>query len=201
MKKTLTYIASLLIVGIASSNASVTFSGTALLNTPGLADGQVGVMLNDDDASGFSALSGNIQPGLSLSDSATFSGAWGNFTVLATNTVSTGFGSTSLGGGAGPFNLTGGVSQGDSFAYLVFNTSTTNTIASDSIGIWNSGDWIVPADGALSEFGTGKQFTQQGSGSSPASTISVVPEPSTYLLMALGGLFLVVFARRRKAQA
>lgn len=200
MKKTLTYIASLLIVGIASSNASVTFGGTALLNTPDLTAGQVGVMLNDDDGTGFSALSGNIQPGLSLTDSATFSGAWGNFTVLATHTAASGFGSISLSGGAGPFDVvSGGVSQGDSFAYLVFDTSTTTTIASDPIGIWNAGDWIVPADGATVTFTS--EFTQLGSGSTPVSTISVVPEPSTYLLMALGGLFLVVFARRRKAQA
>jgi hypothetical protein len=196
MKKTLA-----IIIAVCSSTlsyASVTFSGTSLLNAPGVAVGDVGVLLNDNNGVGFSALSGNIGAGLSLTDSATFSGAWGNFTVIGSNTAVSTFGNVNLSGAAN-FNLTGGVGTGDSFAYVVFSSSTSTTIASDPVTIWSASNWLIPADGAALTWPA--NFEQMGSSSSPIVTTSVVPEPSTYALLVLGGLALFFVARRRKLKA
>jgi hypothetical protein len=43
-------------------------------------------------------------------------------------------------------------------------------------------------------------FQNGGSVATAASSLAIIPEPSTYALMALGGLVLFFIARRRKAQ-
>ncbi len=182
MKKALaSAFASLLV--IQASQAAVSFGGTALLNAPSLAAGDVGVLLNDDGGVGFAALAGNIQPGLSLTSSSTYSGSWGSFSVLGSNTAANVFGSISLSGGAS-FSLTGGIATSDSFAYVVYSGSTTT-------------NWQIPSDGASLTWPA--NFTQITSSSSPAVTTSVVPEPSTYALLALGGLALGAYRLRRRA--
>jgi len=195
MKKALaSAFASLLV--IQASQAAVSFGGTALLNAPSLAAGDVGVLLNDDGGVGFAALTNNIQPGLSLTSSSTYSGSWGSFSVLGSNTAANVFGSISLSGGAS-FSLTGGIATSDSFAYVVYSGSTTTTVAGDPVLIWTAPNWQIPSDGASLTWPA--NFTQITSSSSPAVTTSVVPEPSTYALLALGGLALGAYRLRRRA--
>lgn len=181
-----------------ASHAAVSFGGTALLNAPSLAAGDVGVLLNDDNGVGFAVLAGNIQAGLSLTDNSTYSGSWGSFSVLGSNTAASVFGSIALAGGA-TFSLTGGIASGDNFGYAIFSGSTTTTIAGDPVSIWTAPNWVIPADGATLTWPA--NFTQITSSSTGALETAVVPEPSTYALLALGGLAVAghVLRRRRRA--
>jgi len=179
-------------------NAAVTFGGTALLNTPGLTAGQFGILLNDNNGSGFSSLAGNIQAGLPVNLSSTYSGSWGSFSVLNSGALSTEFfGSISL-SGAATFDPVGGISTGDSFALVLYSSSTANTIAADPVSIWTAPNWTIPSDGATLTWPA--NFTQMDGSSSPAVTTSVVPEPSTYALLALGALALGGYASRRRSR-
>lgn len=194
MKKTLSAVILATLLAQASQ-AAVSFGGTALLNAPGLTAGDVGVLLNDDNGVGFSALAGNIQAGLSLTDSSTYTGSWGTFSVLGSNTAASVFGSTSLAGGA-TFSLAGGIATGDSFGYVVFSGSTTTTLAGDPVSIWTAPNWLIPADGATLTWPA--NFSQITSTSSPEVSTAVVPEPSTYALLSLAGLALGGYAVRRR---
>jgi len=164
-----------LVLPLANSRADVSFGGTALLNAPGVSAGDVGVLLNDDNGVGFSVLAGNIQAGLSLTSSSTYSGSWGSFSVLGSNTAASVFGNISLAGGA-TFSLIDGIQANDSFAYLVFSGSTTTTVAGDSVSIWTAPNWLIPADGASLTWPA--NFTQLTGTSSPALSTAVVSEPS-----------------------
>ncbi len=173
------------------SKAAVSFGGTAFVNAPGLVAGQVGVLLSSDDGLAFSVLDGNIQFGLSLTDSSTYSGSWGNFSVLGSNTADTVFGSTILSGGA-TFDLTGGINTDDAFAYLVFQNSTTTTLAGDAISIWTAENWLIPADGASLTWPA--NFTQMTSTSTPVATTSVnqpAASGGTFTARAPGGVHFI----------
>lgn len=170
------------------ATAAVSLGGTALLNAPTLAAGQVGVLLSSNDGADFSILDGNIQFGLSLTDSSTYSGSWGNFSVLGSNTAASGFGSIYLPGGA-TFDLTGGIDTGDAFAYLVFQNSTTTTLAGDTVNIWTAANWLIPADGATLTWPA--NFTQMTSTSSPVATTTVnqpVAAGGSFTASAPGGV-------------
>ena len=73
----------------------------------------------------------------------------------------------------------------------------------DPTGIDTSAQWIAPADGAtitLRFLTLGAIFF--GPGTNPINfgitDMTVIPEPSTYLLMALGGVALLFYGRRRR---
>jgi hypothetical protein len=160
---------------MASSRADVSFGGTALLNAPGIAAGSVGVLLSDNGGVGFSALVGNIKPGLVLTSSSTYSGSWGSFSVLGSNTAQLVFGNIALAGGAN-FGLVGPIRSNQRFAYIVFDSSKTTTVAGDKVSIWTAPNWLIPSDGSSLTWPA--NFTQIGSASSPALTTSVVQQPS-----------------------
>ena len=190
MKKVTSFIiASIAIVSIAS--AGTTISGTALLNTPGLSGGQSGVFVIDTDGSGF----GSFSLSAGTVNDAGFYGS--SFSVLGTKTATSVFGSTSIGSGFEAL-YTGGVSNGDAFAIVVWDDTTAS--AGDTYSYWTDSSWTLPADtGATINFnssgdaGTFLQLTGAASGSGSIA----VPEPSSYAL--LGGLFALtcVMLRRR----
>jgi hypothetical protein len=81
------------------------------------------------------------------------------------------------------------------FLWSTFVTSTTGTATFTTSGGFQSNsviNWNILDGGAGSTGGlTGAQLV----------SLQAVPEPSTYALMALGGLVLFFIARRRKVQA
>jgi hypothetical protein len=91
------------------------------------------------------------------------------------------------------FSEGGGVDEGDTFAIIVFENSTTTVTAGDTYRIWSDGSWDVPADGLTETFGT--ELSQVTTAANFSGT--VVPEPSTFAafagLLALG----FVMVRRR----
>lgn len=210
MKKTIlsTIVgASLLVAPI--SSASVTFSGIGLQsaisggNPLGLTAGQVGVYVNADSVANWLSFNGTgtIGSGLSLFSSATYGTSitfLGNASVSGTTTL------TLSGGAFSPLTYSGGVGAGDEFAVIVFNSSTTTTNPGDTFNVWRANDWVMPVDGSTLTFSatpsTG-QIQRVNSSSYLVAAGSVVPEPSTYALMALGGLVLFFMVRRRKIQA
>lgn len=73
--------------------------------------------------------------------------------------------------------------------------SQSGVVANNYSLTFNSGDSFTAVAGFT--------FTSEGAGENmniSVNNLSVIPEPSTYALMALGGLVLFFIARRRKAQ-
>jgi hypothetical protein len=145
-----------------------------------------------------------------------------NLTSSFTPAGATLIGSYSSGVGAfGPeavsFDLTGGLAQNQELLAVVYPTLTTSS-STPGIGtvgfvyrtaeVLNFSDiaWVIPADGstvALNALTTGSGGTLANTDLSPggAGGFTTVPEPSTYALLALGGLALFFVARRRKLKA
>lgn len=185
-KETLLGLAFFLTAG--SLSAAVTISGTSLNNATGLSDGQVGVYVISNDGTAFSSVT-SLLSGVSITDSSTYGSS---FTVLGSNTAATGFGATTLSSGHS-INLSGGVDNGDSFGVFVFESSTGNTLAGDTFSVWSDASWVLPSDGAQSDF-TNQLAQLSGS---PISTGTVVPEPSSFALLAgVFGLAWVMVRRR-----
>jgi hypothetical protein len=190
MNKILTSILALLCASYL--NASVTFSNPALVDTPGLASGQIGIMIVDTTGEGFGNLS-NLVSDLSIFASTTYGSS---LTNVSSRTASEFFGSISLSGGA-TFELEGGITAGDSFGIAVFSNSTEVTLVGDTITFWTDSSWIVPPDGSTGTFGD--EFRQFNSSDSPTATFTVVPEPATYAtLLGLLALGFVVTRRARR---
>jgi hypothetical protein len=188
------------------SNAAVSFAGTALSGnvTGQWVTGDRGVLVSASSSDNWSLFSNALNSGISLTstNSTLLSTGGTTFTILSSN-VATALGITA----PANFNIltsdpsNPSVVQGQQFAMLVFDTSSTTTVASDPFRIYRAANWTIPADGSSNTFGTA--FTQINSGSAASSLVgsfTVIPEPSTYALMALGGLVLFFIARRRKAQ-
>lgn len=182
-------------------------SPSSSANPLGFSAGQVGVFINNDNLSLWSGFAGTgkINSGLSLTSSATYTpvGTSDVFTFLGSNAV-TGTTTFSLSGGIPSISLTGGVSTSDQYAVIVFNSSTTTTVAGDTYRIFRASDWLIPAAGASIGYGTTPNATtyqQIRDTSYVIATGTVVPEPSTYALLALSGLALGGYALRRRRRA
>lgn len=167
MKKTLFLLLSVIICSRLS--ADISFGGQALVNTPNLAAGQLGILLVDTTGDGFSNL-GSLIPGEDLFLSSTFGSS---LTPIGSNLVQSAFGSVSLSGGA-TFDLIDGVSVGDRFGILVFESSTDFALMGDTIWFWTDDSWLIPSDGASPEFGATADFRQFTSSDSPTDRKSVV---------------------------
>jgi hypothetical protein len=192
--------------------ASVTFTGTALVSTSssgnplGLVNGQVGVWLNKDDSvTSWNSLLTNsaINLGQVLNTSATYNNDL--FTVMGT-TIVTGSSTYSLSGGIADLNQLDGISPGDEFAVMIFNTSTVSsgTLGGDAYKLWRATDWLIPSDGATISYSTtpeaGAKYQQLRTADYLIGSGSVaIPEPSSASLLALGVAGLVALRARRKS--
>ena len=181
-------------LAISSGHASVTISGTAVSGSLHLVEGRTVIMIADTSGTGFdagsifnAALGGSTGAGLSITDGATY-GAGIEFldsTLVVKNFLGTpfaAFGTT--------FDL-GAVSDGDEFAFVVWNSSSVATLNGDTYALYtNSVDWLVPNDSGnvtINPVTVGSTFGG-----------SVVPEPSTYAALAgLCALGAVTLRRRR----
>jgi hypothetical protein len=218
MKKQLTAILLGAAFSVIGANANVTFSGTSLTSSVGsgnplsLTAGQVGIYINNDNATNWLSFNGTgkISSGLSLFNSATFTpvGTSDSYTYLGNASV-TGTSTLALSGGAfSPLTFTGNVGQGDQWGVIVFNTSTTTTQAGDTYNVWRASDWTMPVDGSTLTFSTApsagssiQRITASSYLVASGTVVGAVPEPSTYALLAVGAVGLLLSFRRRKVQA
>ena len=177
-------IAGLLLSAVAA-NASVTMSGAALLNAD-LTGYSTGVYVSSDSGSFTESLMADLVAGISLTAGTTI----GDYTILGTGAVNAAGPNTVVMAGV-TYNLGGNVATNNEIGVLVFDNSTTETVAGDAYSIYTNG-WLTPADGANSPLTGGGPY-----GGAAALTSSVVPEPSAYAL--LGGLLALgcVMLRRR----
>jgi hypothetical protein len=191
--------------------ASVTLTGTALSSsvtaTPSnplsLTSGQVAIWLNKDDVStAWSTLfgAGAIGSGLSLTADSTYNASL--FTVMGSVTA-TGTNTRVVSGGITNLNLANGITSGDQYAVLVFATSLTTTVAGDTFNIWRASDWLIPSDGSSVSYSStplpAGPYQQIKDASYLLGSGSVIPEPSSASLLALGVAGLVALRVRRKS--
>lgn len=202
--KTSLVAAAVIFGGASIGQSAVTLSGTAFLNAPGIAVGDIAVFIIDEANTNLSASFAGITAGESLTSASTFGN--GDFTVLSPTKTFTQLSTfIRLDGTYNNIPLAGDVSSGDRIYAVVFSTSTDTAVAGDTYTVWTDPTWIVPSDGATVTFAsapTGSQFRQFTSTSTPVFigtvTGSAIPEPASYALFAgLGFLSFAACKRRR----
>jgi hypothetical protein len=221
MKKTI--LLGILLAAAANLHAAISFSGTAMQSsfpTNYIANtNYVGVLINLDSGTDWSALN-DVAPGTAFTNGSQLTINTTTFTVFGRNNAT---GLRSMPGNASNFSFTGGMSGGDNFALLIFpSAAQANSVSQGtSLSLWRLGNWVLPATddtGSTFNFATNGTYTtvlnstvpspsnfpQNGvpSGSlTGGTTFSVVPEPSTYALLALSSLALGGYAMRRRRRA
>ena len=192
MKK-ITKLLATLLVAASSASASVTISGTSIVSTEIFGD-TIGVYVASTSSTfDVSKFTGDDKIAANTSFAA--GGDLLGYTILGTATIGPAGGMGALVSGV-TYNLSANVATGNEIGILVFENSSTETIALDPYTIWANG-YTVPADGAnLSWTGTGAPYMGASAGSFSFLT---VPEPSSAALLA--GLLALgsVMLRRRTA--
>ena len=216
MKKTIA-ILGIIATSIIPSQAAFNLSGTSMLNAPGLTAGNVGVLVNLDSGTDWSNIS-QFSAGTSFASPGTLSINGTSFTILGNGNATSSFGSVSLGLSLSGLSYSGGFGAGDQFAILLFPniSQVSNPTAGTAMSLWRATSggglpgvtgWTWPTSEPTGAIGfatspsSGFPFTQLGSGSSATSSFNVVPEPSTYALLAVGAVGLLLSFRRRKVQS
>ena len=189
--------------------AAVTFTGTAInsgaSNLLNLTTGQLGVyIVKDQSAASWNTLfgTGKLNFDLSVLADSTYDASL--FTVMSSKSV-TGTTTKVVTSPGANINLLNGISTGDEFAFLLFNTSTTTTVAGDTFNIYRANDWLIPADASSIGFsatpsaGASYQTINATSYLIGTGTVVAIPEPSSASLLALGIAGLVALRVRRKS--
>lgn len=193
------------------SQAAVSFTGVAGLNVPGIAIGDVGVFLidtADSGATGFDLWASNpmlnsIAANANLFSAATYGGVDAGYVFMGNKTAAAAGSNVTLAGGISNIPLANGVNQGDRFAVITFDNSTTVAIAGDTFKVWTDPTWVIPADGSTLSFQanvtTGVKQLGLSAVPTATGTVQAVPEPSSFA--AIAGLMAVGFAsvRRRRS--
>ena len=211
MKKTILTAIAVFSIMLQNLPAAVTFTGTSInsgsSNVLNLVTGQLGVyIVKDQTATNWNTLfgTGKINFGLTVIDDATYDASL--FTIMSSKSV-TGSTTKTVSAPGSNIGLVNGISSGDEFAFLLFNTSTTTTIAGDTYSIYRASDWVIPADSASIGFSA----TSPSAGASyqtvnatsyligTGTVVSAIPEPSSASLLAIGVAGLVALRARRKS--
>lgn len=191
MKKLTALLIASAITASTSFATSFSLNGTGVFNAPSLQGYNIGDkgiwVVNGGGGGAFSeAAFAALSSGLSF----TVGQSLGGYEIAGVSSVS-GNPSTSFRilGGPGSIDVT--ASAGDGFGVIVFDNSTTATVAGDTYTIYSDSSWVLPAAGASITFGGTDQPARLATGG------TTVPEPSAYAL--LGGLFALtcVMLRRR----
>ena len=210
MKKSILTAIAVFSIMLQNLPAAVTFTGTSINsgtnNVLNLVTGQLGVyIVKDQAATSWNTLfgTGKINFGLTVIDDATYDASL--FTIMSSKSVSTTSTKTVAAPGAN-IGLVNGISTGDEFAFLLFNTSTTTTIAGDTYSIYRASDWVIPADSASIGFSAspsaGASYQTLNATSyliGTGTVVSAIPEPSSASLLAIGVAGLVALRARRKS--
>ena len=209
MKKTILTAIAVFSIMLQNLPAAVTFTGTAInsgsSNILNLTTGQLGVyIVKDQAATNWNTLfgTGKINFGLTVLDDTTYDASL--FTVMSSKSV-TGTTTKVVSAPGSNIALANGISTGDEFAFLLFNTSTTTTTAGDTFSIYRASDWLIPADATSFGFsatpsaGASYQTLNSTSYLIGTGTVAVIPEPSSASLLALGVAGLVALRVRRKS--
>lgn len=202
-KKLLTFAVTLCGLTSAALNAGVGVTGPAVRGAgTGIALGDFAAIIVSTDGTSFSTISFTQGELLNLASS------YGTgFTVLQTGSVINSLGTLQFNANF-TTELVNGISQGDSFAVVSFNTSlndASGAIAGDTFKIWTNPAWVIPADGSNFTFTTGTVGSSNFPTSTglPAITGTVtggaIPEPSSFA--ALAGLAMLGFAGMRKRRS
>jgi hypothetical protein len=194
----------------AHANAAISFSGTALQsgnpNASVVNSTSVGVLINLDSGTDWSAIR-DITPGTAFTIGSQFTINTTSFTVFGRNTA-TGLGSIS--GAVSNFSFTGGMSASDQFAMLIFpNAAQANSVSGGtSLTLFRMDSplaWTLPANdtsGSTFQFGGATpSYTQVPNTATALQSFTVVPEPSTYALLAMSGLAMGGYIVRRRRRA
>jgi len=208
MKKAILTTIAVFSIMLQNLPAAVTFTGTSInsgsFNVLNLVTGQLGVyIVKDQTATNWNTLfgTGKINFGLTVIDDATYDASL--FTIMSSKSV-TGTTTKVVSAPGSNIGLVNGISTGDEFAFLLFNTSTTTTIAGDTYSIYRASDWVIPSDTATISFSAtpsaGASYQTVNATSYLIGTGTVaIPEPSSASLLALGVAGLVALRVRRKS--
>jgi hypothetical protein len=210
MKTLKTIMLSAIIVAASSyySSAAVSFSGTALNGTPGLAAGNYGVLLSLTAGTDWLSLT-NVTIGTTFTTGATYTYGGSSFTAFRTNAATSFAGTASLTGTLSSISYSSfsNVANGQQFAYLILPNATAATggvTNGTTLSLWRGANWLLPTDppgGNFTFAASGGTFSQLTSASSSLNTWTVVPEPSTYALLAMSGIALAGYVIRRRRRA
>ena len=190
MKKLLSLFAAAMLTASISQATSFTLNGTAINNAPGLNDiDDVTVWVINSGGSAFDSSSfGSLPAGISFTDGGSINGY-----EIAVSSSIIGADESRFVFGPGTIEVT--ANPGNAFGALVFDSSTNETAAGDSYSVFSDSSWVLPASGATITFGA---TDQPNTLSADGFTSTVVPEPSTYAVLAgLCALSFVIVRRRR----
>lgn len=191
-----------------NAGAAVSFSGSALTGTPGLAAGNYGVLLSLTAGTDWLSLT-NVNIGTTFTTGATYTFGGNSFTAFRTNAATSFAGTASLAGTLSSITYSSfsNVASGQQFAYLLLPNATAATggvTNGTTLSLWRAVNWQLPTDppgGNFTFAASGGTFSQLTSASSSLNTWTVVPEPSTYALFCLAGLALGGYVIRRRRRA